>query len=117
MEITLTNMLLIIFAPVAVIFVLVIILAPLINKNFKQPKAIKEEIEHELKEDLEKLKADTKEGKIMPKEERDKLLKKDLWLVINGAQRIWRAHNEESGRSEFHKELRKYLKDLFKTNL
>ena len=114
MEFTGINLILLLFAPLSIIFLLVLLLSPLINRNFDSHKSIEQELNKDLRDEVERARDEFKQGKVLTKEEREIRVRKVRRLVMDGMRKIMRAHNEESGANDFNKELKKDLKDIFK---
>jgi hypothetical protein len=114
MEFTGMNLLLLLFAPLSIIFLLVLLLSPLINRNFDRHKTIKQQLNKDLRHEVEEARDDFNQGKVLTKAERDIRIRRVKRLVKDGMRKIISAHNEESGADDFKKELKKDIKDIFK---
>ncbi len=117
MELTGINLLLIIFAPVAFLYIFMIIMAPLINKTFDKHKPIEHEIktkdkqiEHRIEEIINKLKEDSEHlnnDKIERyRAEIQNLRIHRMQFVTDRLKKIYKIRREESGYDDVLREIK-----------
>jgi uncharacterized membrane protein len=106
MELSGIKFLLIYLSPVAVfavlMFFLILLLSPLINRQFDSNKPIEKELKEKLRADRELIEEGIQKGNISC-EEIATHLKEERRLIREGLRRIWRARREESGWNDFMK--------------
>jgi len=106
MELSGIKFLLIYLSPVALfavlMFFLILLLSPLINRQFDSQKPIEKELKDKLKADRELIEEGIQKGNISC-EEIATHLKQERRLIKEGLGRIWRARREESGWNDFMK--------------
>jgi hypothetical protein len=116
MEFTGLNLLLILFAPIAVIFILMLLLNPLIRKAFHRHKPLEKQIQEKTRELDEQIQAKKKElikNQQSPSKEDMELFKKEvnaLWeehnrYVSDAKKQNRKIHKEESGIKDVENEI------------
>lgn len=110
MELTGINLLLIIFTPVAIIFILMIIMSPLINRVYDRHKPFENEIKNEHEKYIQEIRNNMTEDRVnknyLYKAEMHDLKIKHTRFINDRLKRIIKTRREESGLDDLVKEIR-----------
>jgi Na+-transporting methylmalonyl-CoA/oxaloacetate decarboxylase gamma subunit len=92
----------------------ILVLSPLIKREFDKPNEIEKELKGTLESEQTFIKEKLQKGEISSCKDVATFLERQRGIIREGLKRMRRAYNEESGSDDFHKELKKDIRDIFK---